>query len=164
MCDLTAPLILQQQQISTVEMTVVASIIPTPSRNNRILWDQFHSVKYPPAYLPRDNLDIRSDILDWHGDHLLTNFHTLYTFLREKGIYVEILSSPFTCFNASNYGALIIVDSEEEFYPEEITKLEKVHLPQLGFVHSCAECLTKITVYTSMPVSTKTWTNMLMVG
>lgn len=122
----------QQQQISTVEMAVVASIIPTPARENRILWDQFHSVKYPPAYLPRDNLDIRSDILDWHGDHLLTNYHTLYTYLRDKGVYVEILSSPFTCFNAKDYGALIIVDSEEEFYPEEITKLQKVQLPHLG--------------------------------
>lgn len=104
-------------------MPVRASIVPTPPRHSRVLWDQFHSVKYPPAYLPRDNLDVRSDILDWHGDHLLTNYHTLYTHLREANVFVEILASPYTCFNASDYGALIIADSEDEFYPEEVTKL-----------------------------------------
>ena len=118
--------LVQVPRVSAVSMPVKARIEPTPPRGQRILWDQFHSVKYPPAYLPRDNLDIRSDILDWHGDHLLTNFHTLYTFLREKGVFVEILSSPYTCFNASNYGALIVADSEDEFYPEEVAKLAEV--------------------------------------
>jgi membrane-bound transcription factor site-1 protease len=116
----------QVEQTSVVEIRLAASIVPTPQRSSRVLWDQFHSVKYPPAYLPRDNLMVRSDILDWHGDHLLTNYHTLYTFLRGKGVFVEILSSPYTCFNASDYGALIVADPEEEFYPEEISKLQDV--------------------------------------
>jgi membrane-bound transcription factor site-1 protease len=116
----------QIPQVSTVDVKVKVAIVPTPPRHKRVLWDQFHSIKYPPAYLPRDNLDVKSDILDWHGDHLLTNFHTLFTSLREQGVFVEILSSPFTCFNASQYGALIIADSEEEFYPEEISKLAEV--------------------------------------
>ena len=64
--------------------------------------------------------------MDWHGDHLATNFHTMFTYLRGQGIFVESLGSPFTCFNASYYGALIIADSEEEFYPEEVTKLAAV--------------------------------------
>eukprot|EP00892_Ulva_mutabilis_P010988 jgi/Ulvmu1/8261/UM041_0072.1 len=123
----------KQKQVSTVEMSMVASIVPTPPRKQRLLWDQFHSVKYPPAYLPRDNLEIRSDILDWHGDHLLTNYHSLYTYLRDNGLFVEILASPFTCFNATEYAALIIADSEEEFYPDEIKKLETdVHEHGLG--------------------------------
>lgn len=32
---------------------------------------------------------------------------------------------PYTCFNASNYGTLLIVDPEEEFFDEEIYKLQK---------------------------------------
>ncbi len=44
---------------STVEMPVRARIEPTPPRSKRVLWDQFHSIKYPPGYVPRDNLDIK---------------------------------------------------------------------------------------------------------
>jgi membrane-bound transcription factor site-1 protease len=36
---------------------------------------------------------------------------------------VEILGSPLTCFDAREYGALLLVDSEEEFSVDEITKL-----------------------------------------
>ena len=36
-----------------------------------------------------------------------------------------MLGTPYTCFNASNYGTLLIVDSEEEFHPEEVAKLKK---------------------------------------
>lgn len=70
-------------------------------REQRILWDQFHSLRYPPAYLPRDSLDVRNDILDWHGDHPHTNYHELYDKLRDMGYYLEILGSPLTCFDAS---------------------------------------------------------------
>lgn len=44
-------------------------------------------LNYPPwpaGYIPRDNLDIKQDILDWHGDHLYTNFHGLYDAARVK--------------------------------------------------------------------------------
>ena len=51
-------------------------------REKRILWDQFHSLRYPPAYIPRDSLDVRNDILDWHGDHPHTNYHDLYNAMR----------------------------------------------------------------------------------
>lgn len=33
---------------------------------------------------PRDNLDVKSDILDWHGDHIHTNFHGLFNALRDE--------------------------------------------------------------------------------
>jgi len=61
---------------------------------------------------------VKHDVLDWHGDHLFTNFHRLLTYLVQHGYYVEILTSPITCFDASQYGALLIVDAEEEYYPE----------------------------------------------
>lgn len=114
----------EQPRMSTVTLPVQTRIIPTPPRHKRILWDQFHSLRYPPAYFPRDNLENRHDILDWHGDHPHTNYHDMYDFLRKKGYFLEILGSPLTCFNASQYGVLMIVDSEEEFYPEEIDKIE----------------------------------------
>lgn len=65
-----------------------------------MLWDQFHNVRYPPGYLPRDSLDVRNDILDWHGDHPHTNFHGMYDALRSNGYFLEVLGSPFTCFDA----------------------------------------------------------------
>jgi membrane-bound transcription factor site-1 protease len=108
---------------SKVVWPVKAEVIPTPPKSQRVLWDQFHSVRYPPAYIPRDDLSVRHDILDWHGDHLHTNYHDMYDALRNAGYYVEVLASPATCFDASNYAALMIVDSEDEFYPEEIDKL-----------------------------------------
>lgn len=43
---------------------------------------------------------------------------------RDQGYFLEVLGSPATCFNASQYGALLVVDPEEEFYLEEINKLE----------------------------------------
>lgn len=42
----------------------------------------------------------------------------MYNTLRDAGYFIEISGSPFTCFDASNYAALLLVDSEEEFYPE----------------------------------------------
>ena len=41
------------------------------------------------------------------------------------GYYVEVLGSPYTCFDASQYGTLMIVDAEEEYFPEEIAKLKR---------------------------------------
>jgi hypothetical protein len=50
---------------------------------------------------------------------------------RDEGFFLEVLGSPATCFNASSYGALLIVDSEDEFYKEEIAKLA-FDVEQLG--------------------------------
>ena len=61
--------------------------------------------------------------LSRNGDHVHTNFRDMYNSLRASGYFVEVLGSPYTCFDASQYGALLVVDSEEEFFPEEIEKL-----------------------------------------
>ena len=47
------------------------------------------------------NVQVRNDILDWHGDHPHTNYHDLYDALREAGLWLEVLGSPLTCFDAS---------------------------------------------------------------
>ncbi|GAB2219758.1 hypothetical protein Drorol1_Dr00007395 [Drosera rotundifolia] len=110
---------------STCVLQLRLNVIPTPPRSKRVLWDQFHSIKYPPGYIPRDSLDVRNDILDWHGDHLHTNFYTLYNMLKDAGYYVETLGSPLTCFDARQYGTLLLVDLEDEYFEEEIKKLKE---------------------------------------
>eukprot|EP00045_Choanoeca_perplexa_P013597 m.154778 g.154778 ORF g.154778 m.154778 type:complete len:1049 (-) comp16396_c0_seq2:58-3204(-) len=99
-------------------------IMPQPSRERRLLWDQFHSLAYPPGYFPRDNLQQKDDPLDWNGDHIYTNFRTMYQRLIKHGYTVEVLSDPFTCFDASLYGTLIIADPEEELFEAELKHLE----------------------------------------
>ncbi len=78
-------------------------IIPTPAREKRILWDQFHNLRYPSGYFPRDALDVKDEPFDWNGDHIHTNYKEMYTFLRDKGYFLEVLGTPFTCFDATQY-------------------------------------------------------------
>ncbi|GAA50303.1 membrane-bound transcription factor site-1 protease [Clonorchis sinensis] len=108
---------------TNLTVPVRAQIIPTPNRSRRILYDQFHSIHYPSGYIPRDDLTRKNQPLDWLGDHIHTNMRDLYTHLRSSNYYVEVLTSPFTCFDARNYGTLLLVDPEEEFFPQEIEKL-----------------------------------------
>uniref|UniRef100_A0A1A9V2Z8 Membrane-bound transcription factor site-1 protease n=1 Tax=Glossina austeni TaxID=7395 RepID=A0A1A9V2Z8_GLOAU len=110
---------------STLHFPITVKIMAKPPRHKRVLWDQYHNLRYPPGYIPRDNLKIKSDPLDWRGDHIHTNFRDMYQHLRNLGYYIEVLREPFTCFNASEYGALLIVDPEEEFFDDEIIKLQK---------------------------------------
>ncbi|XP_014249873.1 membrane-bound transcription factor site-1 protease [Cimex lectularius] len=110
---------------SQIKLPIRANIIPTPPKQKRLLWDQFHNLRYPPGYFPRDNLRMKADPLDWNADHIHTNFKDMYQHLRASGYYIEVLGVPFTCFDASQYGTLLMVDLEEEFFPEEIAKLKK---------------------------------------
>ncbi|KAF9615388.1 hypothetical protein IFM89_023039 [Coptis chinensis] len=113
-----------ERRSSTCVLQLKLKVVPTPLRSKRVLWDQYHSIKYPPGYIPRDSLDVRNDILDWHGDHLHTNFHIMFNMLRDAGYYVETLGSPLTCFDARQYGTLLMVDLEDEYHEEEIEKLK----------------------------------------
>lgn len=72
-----------------------AKIIPTPPKHKRVLWDQYHNLRYPPGYFPRDNLKVKNDPLDWNGDHIHTNFKDMYQNLRNAGYYVEVLGKFF---------------------------------------------------------------------
>ena len=68
-------------------------------------------MRYPPSYAPRDSLAVTDEMLDWTGDHLRTNFRDLFIWMREQGYYLETLGCAFTCFNASEYAALLLVDA-----------------------------------------------------
>lgn len=113
-----------QSDVYVVSLPIKVSIVPTPAREKRVLWDQFHNLNYPSGYFPRDNLHITTDILDWNGDHLHTNFRPIFDALREQGYFLDILTRDWTCFDASNYGAIMIVDPEEDFFVDEIAKLQ----------------------------------------
>ena len=52
-----------------------------------------------------------------------SDLHILFNMLRDAGYYIETLGSPLTCFDASNYGTLLMVDLEDEYFSEEIQKL-----------------------------------------
>ncbi|VDK51699.1 unnamed protein product [Anisakis simplex] len=111
------------KQRSTAMFMLRVRIIPTPPRSRRIIWDQYHNMRYPPGYLPRDNLRDRANPLDWTADHPHTNFKALYQHLRSSGYHIEVLGEPLTCVDLSEYAMLIVVDPEDEFFPAEREKL-----------------------------------------
>lgn len=102
------------------------SIIQTPPREKRLLWDIYHSISYPSAFVPKDDLlDMQSqDMLDWNTDHPYLNFRELYIEISKLGYFVEILRGPWTCFDANQYQALLIIDTEEDLEESEIFKIE----------------------------------------
>jgi len=74
----------------------------------------------------RDSLNNFPYPFEWNGDHLFTNYVQMHQRLTEYGGYhIEVLSDPFTCFDAKNYGALLIVDTEDYFSEAEILKLRE---------------------------------------
>jgi membrane-bound transcription factor site-1 protease len=62
----------QRNEILNTDLRIYVKvkIIPTPPRKQRILWDQFHNLRYPSGYFPRDNLKVKNDPLDWNADHV----------------------------------------------------------------------------------------------
>ena len=96
----------KESHISTVHLPIRVPIIPTPPRQLRLLWDQFHNLRYPPGYFPRDNLHMKSDPLDWNADHIHTNFKDMYTYLRSQGYFIEIIGIKN---NAKKYYFIIFV-------------------------------------------------------
>ena len=46
------------QPRSAVSVPLVVRVVPTPPRARRLLFDARHNLRYPPAYLPRDNLQV----------------------------------------------------------------------------------------------------------
>ena len=44
-------------QTSTAVVDISLLISPAPTREKKILWDVYHNIGYPSAYVPRDDLD-----------------------------------------------------------------------------------------------------------
>ena len=85
----------------------------------------YHSLKYPEnGYVLRDSIfGEENEPYDWKGDHPLTNYVSLYSYLTLNGFIVEFLSEPLTCFNSEEYGSLLLIDTEKRFSKDEILKL-----------------------------------------
>ncbi|EEY53244.1 membrane-bound transcription factor site-1 protease, putative [Phytophthora infestans T30-4] len=103
---------------------VTVKIIPTPPASKRILWDQFHNIPYPSAFVPRDNLENQRDLMDVAGDHPHTNYYQTWNFLTGEGFFVEILPFEYSCLDLGKYGVVMVVDPEEEFFRDEIVALQ----------------------------------------
>ncbi|KAJ1453486.1 peptidase S8/S53 domain-containing protein [Pelagophyceae sp. CCMP2097] len=112
-------------ELHLVDVPVRVGVVKRPPREKRLLWDMGHSIAYPPAYIPRDTLGVDADLLDWNGDEPTTNFQNAFRKLRAAGYYVDVLRGGYECFDAAEYGALLVVDSEDEFAAAEIGKISK---------------------------------------
>ena len=64
--------------------------------------------------MPKDSFEQTEDFLDLNGDHPHTNYKDAFQAVLGLKYYVEILSKPFSSFDASAYGALLLLDPEEE--------------------------------------------------
>ena len=70
-----------QEPIMT-QLKILIDFIPTPPREKRILFDQYHSLNYPEnGFIWKDNIDefFDEDPFEWLGDSLFTNFERFYT-------------------------------------------------------------------------------------
>lgn len=113
------------KHIDEVLVPIKVDIIPTPPASKRILWDQFHNIPYPSAFVPGDKLESHRDLLDSAGDHPHTNFHQLWNFLIDEGYYIEILPFEYSCMDLKQYGVVLLVDPEEEYFRDEIVALQQ---------------------------------------
>ncbi|GMF39500.1 unnamed protein product [Phytophthora fragariaefolia] len=111
-------------RIDELLIPVTIKIVPTPPASKRILWDQFHNIPYPSAFVPRDNLENQHDLMDVAGDHPHTNYYQLWNFLTSEGYYMDILPFEYSCLDLGKYGVVMLVDPEEEFFRDEIVALQ----------------------------------------
>ena len=103
-----------------VAWPVSVEIINKPDKTKRLLWDAAHSLTYPPAFAPRDNLNQNADLLDWNGDLPYTNFRGLFRRLRSRGYFVDVVYEDLSCISLEDYGALLIVDAEDIYSSQEL--------------------------------------------
>eukprot|EP00808_Paulinella_micropora_P008745 g27828.t1 len=97
-------------------------VIPTPPKAQRLLWDQVHNRGYPGGFIPNDQHS-KAHSLDLSGDHIHTNFRHFFNWATQKGFYVEVLSKTWNGQDLSQYGALLLLDPEADFLPDEIAAL-----------------------------------------
>lgn len=117
-----------EKTFSDIGLPIKANVVPPPAKEKRLLWDMYHSMRYPPGYVPRDSLAETKDMLDWLGDHPHTNYHMLFRELINAGFVIDILDQPFSCLNVgeiSQYGGILILDSEDYFSLNDTNVLEE---------------------------------------
>jgi len=110
--------ILSNNKITYTNFTIFIDIIGKPHRRYRILWDEFHSL------IPYENSDKKLEN-EYHNikNILYHKYINFYKFIRQQGYFLEILKSPWTCYNPRNYGSLLILAPTREFGTLEMNKL-----------------------------------------
>ena len=93
-------------------------------REKRILWDMYHSVKYPEGGRIMRDEDKGSYMFDWRGDHPFTNYLALYSHLISLGYTVDVSPLEFRCVDGSLYSTYLLLDPEAEFSMSEIRKIK----------------------------------------
>ena len=122
--------------VKLLNIPITARVVLPPARQRRLLWDQHHQLYFPYGYIPSDTVRQKkpaqfdsfghtqvASLMDWPADHLFTTYLSMFNLLRSAGYYVEVLNRPATAFNATMYGALLILDPEKSFTEAEIAKL-----------------------------------------
>lgn len=111
---------------SQVEVPMRIEVAARKPKQRRILWDVYHSIQYPPGYVPKDGFKDEKEVLDWLGDHPHTNLHMLFRAFINSGFEVDILDRPVSCMQdkLGEYGALVIIDSEDFFSKPEIDVIQ----------------------------------------
>ncbi|KAK8802097.1 hypothetical protein WA158_006492 [Blastocystis sp. Blastoise] len=94
-------------------------VIPTPPREKRFLWDYYHNYQDSTPFVASDSLSHNNGEGDIYGDHIYTNYLSIYRYLVENGYYIDILYSPLYTVSLNMYNAIWIVDIEEIIEEEE---------------------------------------------
>jgi len=124
--------IVVDEQLVSVPLTL--RVAPAPPRRRRLLLDLFHSIRYPTAYLPRDDLRAKATPFDWLGDSPATNFRRLSRSLHRRGYHLDVATAPLTCTEIplEEYAAVITLDAEDDWYPAEVELLSSMRARGVG--------------------------------
>ena len=104
-------------------LPIFFNIASQPRREKRVLWDLYHSVKYPEEGRILRDEDSGSYMFDWRGDHPLTNYLDLYERLVSLGYVVDLNYQELTCVQAENYGIYFLIDPEDMIEEKESKKI-----------------------------------------
>ena len=123
-CHASITLHLSSRERETqVTLPIFFNIASQQRREKRVLWDLYHSVKYPEEGRILRDEDTGSYMFDWRGDHPLTNYLDLYERLVNLGYVVDLNYQDFTCVEAENYGVYLLLDPEVMIEEKEQMKI-----------------------------------------
>ena len=99
--------------LSTTSQIKIAGQVSSPvPRNKKILFDSYHSLKYPESgYIASDEKSSTYPF-DWRGDSIYTNYLDFFEEVVSAGYHIDILHHSFSCVDSSRYGIYILADPE----------------------------------------------------
>jgi membrane-bound transcription factor site-1 protease len=108
----------------TTAIPITLKLGPNPRKQDRVLWDLGHNLKFPEAGpVLRDEIE-GTYLFDWKGDHPFTNLLNVYETMIEMEYVVDFLYDDFSCIDGSLYSVYLIIDPEKSYTPYEINKIQ----------------------------------------